>query len=253
MVIMYKEMSLDVAIYKLRKGDGVFHLDATGSIAKKVSEKRLLYYALVVKRSGGDSRAVPVLEFITDHHGTYYIVRRLLTLFSRLNYSYNPVRIETDFSWALIHNALLSTNNMDIHTYLRLCYDFVHGRKDKNFSTVHLCATHMLKMIRDNLKDLTKDKAMRELSLRMFALMQNTVTLWRIWCIFFFSESLTGRVREAVNEMNKAVSSASLEEINTVHDSLLCDGSKYRHRIKYTPSRQLRLLISVHINIWLCC
>ena len=155
-------MSLDVAIYKKRKGESVVHLDATGSIAKNVSEKRPLYYALVVKSSGGDSRAVPVLEFITDHHGTYYIVRPLLTFFSRLGYSYKPVRIETDFAWALIHNELLSTDNMDIHTYLRLRYDFVHGRKDKHFSTVHLCATHMLKMIKDNLKDLTKDKAMRD-------------------------------------------------------------------------------------------
>ena len=100
---------------------------------------------------------------------------------------------------------------------------------------------------------------MRELSLRIFALMQQTVTLeeavalWRISCTVFLSESLTDRVREAVDEVNKAVSSASQEEINTVDDSLLCDGSKYRHHIKYTLSRQLRLLISVYINSWLCC
>ena len=90
MVVLYKEMSIDVAKYKIRSGDGIFHLDATWSLAKKVSEKRLLYYALVAKSSGGESRAVPVLEFITDHHGTYYISRPLLTFLATLVNPTNP-------------------------------------------------------------------------------------------------------------------------------------------------------------------
>ena len=239
MAVMFKEMSLEVAKFKIKHGDGVFHLDATGSIAKKISEKRLLYYALVVKSSGGISRSVPVLEFFTDHHGTYYIVRPLLTFFSSLGNLYRPVRIETDFSWALIHSALLSTNSMDIHTYLRICFSFVHGQREKNFTTVHLCATHMLKTVRDTVKDLTKDKSMRELTLRLFALMQNTVTieeavaLWRIWCVVFLSKELTGSVNEAIAEMNKAISCASIEEIIQIDDSLLCDESKYRSATFY--------------------
>ena len=103
----------------------------------------------------------------------------------------------------------------------------------------------MLKTIRDNLKDLTKDKAMRELSLSILGLMQNIVTLeeavalLKIWCIVFLSKILADTVKEAVAWMNKAISGASLEDFNTFDNSFLCDGSKSRLHIKYTLGRQL--------------
>ena len=75
---------------------------------------------------------------------------------------------------------------------------------------------------------------MRELSLRLFALMQNTITLqesvalWRLWCVAFLNESLTDMVQDAVDAINEAVRSASLDPISEVDESLMCDGSKYQ-------------------------
>ena len=74
---------------------------------------------------------------------------------------------------------------MDIHLYLRLCYDVLNGKKRNKITVLDLCATHMLKTIRESLKDQTKDRGLRALSLRLFAIVQTTTCLKSaLYCLF---------------------------------------------------------------------
>ena len=100
--------------------------------------------------------------------------------------------------------------------------------KEKKITVLHLCATHILKAIRESLKDQAKDRALRELSLRLFAIIVDTTYLksalhvWQIWCIVFMNEHATKRVNEAVEEMNELIKKASVDE--DWDKLLICDG-----------------------------
>ena len=87
----------------------------------------------------------------------------------------------------------------------------------------------MLKAVRDALKDRVKDKNIRELSLRFFALMQNsinlqeTILIWKTLCVVFRSMFATTKVRKASDRMGRMVMTASL---NGLEAELICDMRK---------------------------
>jgi len=101
-----------------------------------VHDKKIFYYCGVNKEQSGIS--APVLKFLTDPHNTYNIIRPILAFKHHLNLK--PKRIELDFSWAIIHAALLSFNAMDIHNYLQKSY----AGKMTNVTLIHICCPHML-------------------------------------------------------------------------------------------------------------
>ncbi|XP_060594646.1 titin homolog [Ruditapes philippinarum] len=228
MVTMYTPLSVEVAKKAVSKGDGVFHFDATGSVVKMLSKRKVFYYALVVKKVDNKTASVPVLEFLSNNHGTYHLCRPLQVFFCHLGKSL-PKTIIVDFSWALIHSVLLSVNIMDIHTYLRACYEVVRGKREKTFTVVYLCSTHMLKAVRDNMRDRVRDKALRHIALRVFAMMQNVTSihqsraLWKIWCVVFGSREMTAEVQSRTEELLNILKMA---DVNALDTDLVCDIDK---------------------------
>ena len=67
---MYSESQLDLLFDSLKKKKGSLHLDATGQVVRNISDqKRVLYYALVIKPVSGES-LVPIAELVTTDHST---------------------------------------------------------------------------------------------------------------------------------------------------------------------------------------
>lgn len=128
----------------IKDGNGVFCLDATGSIVKKVHKNAdIYYYAMVVKSPDKTLLTVPVLEFLSESHGTYVVVRPMLSFIASLQKTTKycqPKRIECDFSWALIHSVLLAfgkTSIDKINTLMTNTYGFL-----KRNTTVHIHLPH---------------------------------------------------------------------------------------------------------------
>ena len=106
-------------------------------------------------------------------------------------------------------------------------------KKEKKGEKIHITAfvcqtyaqSHSRKSERPNKKI---GSALSELSLRFFAIIQDTTYLkpalhvWQIWCIVFINEHATKRVNEAIEEMNELIKKASVDE--DLDKLLICDG-----------------------------
>ena len=226
--VLYTESSLEAAKEHIRVGGGVFNIDATGSVAYKVGQnkRRLLYYALVVNASAKfkDQVAVPVLEFFLEYQTTHNIANPLLMFFSalrKLTVFSQPVRIEVDFAWAIIHALLLSINLTSIIQYLSYCFRIVSGQcQPMSVTVIHICAAHMLKAFRDHIRDKVVDKGMRKFDIRVFALLQNITLLneskqlWGLICTVLGSRTTTRHVQEKTITLQEMVKKASCDEMD---------------------------------------
>jgi len=164
--------------------------------------------------------APPVLEFLTDTHNTYNIIRPILAFKHHLNLK--PKRIELDFSCAIIHAALLSFNAMDIKQLpsKKLCRG-----NDKCHSNSHLLCPYA-----QNMKAILKPtKQQSELMMRVFALLQNATDtkeaqhLWRHICNVFGTRTKTTKMVTSLNTIEGMVASCSTaaldEEEHTIPES----------------------------------
>jgi len=219
---MYSDLSITAANESIKNGTSTLYVDATGSVVKKVNDKKIFYYCGVIKEQSGIS--TPVLEFLTDTHNTFNIIRPILAFKHHL--TLKPKRIELYFSWAIIHAALLSFNAMDIHSYLQKSY----AGKMANVTVIHICCAHMLRTFQKNLKVILKPtKQQSELMMRVFALLQNTTDtkeaqhLWRHICNVFGTRTKTTNMVTSLNTIEGMVASCSTsaldEEEHTIPES----------------------------------
>lgn len=102
-----------------------------------------------------NSIIVPVIEFISDHHATHYIVRQLLSFSATEGKNIQPVRVKVEFS--IIHGILLAFNYMAINDYLKLCFRICNGKERERISPLFMFAVLMfskqcVKLLRIKLK-----------------------------------------------------------------------------------------------------
>lgn len=161
------------------------HLDATGSVVQKIKgqNKPVFYYALVMKdTSSVKSPIIPVAELITNSNTTVNITHFLgrvkeasIRLGSR---SVRPVRIEVDFSWPLINSILLVFNAENMVKYLQKCWNTLYktdaNKDNSDYTVVHICAFHMMGIIKQKLSNIDADKKLKEFGKFCFALLQNS-------------------------------------------------------------------------------
>lgn len=161
------------------------HLDATGSVVSKIQgqKKPVFYYALVMKdTSSVKSPIIPVAELITNSNTTVNITHFLgrvkeasIRLGSR---SVRPVRIEVDFSWPLINSILLVFNAENMVKYLQKCWNTLYktdaNKDNSDYTVVHICAFHMMGIIKQKLSNIDADKKLKEFGKFCFALLQNS-------------------------------------------------------------------------------
>lgn len=207
----------------------MFYFDATGQVVKKLHEKRVLYYSMVVKETS--LPVVPVLEFITDQHATHYIVRPLLLFKAAIGPRYKPIRVEVDFSWAIIHSTLMAFNNMNIHDYLVECHEICMEKKECHFTVLHVCCVHILRAVRVTAKEKVKDAGLRQVILRMMALLLNTTSMketlsvWKVFCIALNNKKKTEAVRQAISKMNQMLKDASTKFLEDEEDYICTEGN----------------------------
>lgn len=125
-IVCFQEKALMCAL-DLRKKDRELHLDATGTpIANPwyLPNEKIITYILSIK--GGDGKSpLPVAECITSSYTVGSIVEFLTLVIENMNKISNSKRflkIETDFSLALIQAACKCSNNMDIYLYISITY-----------------------------------------------------------------------------------------------------------------------------------
>ena len=184
MAVTYTKESIKVAQQYIKKGSGVFYLDATGTVVRGIyDERKLLYYALIVQVE--NSSSLSVMEYITDHQWTYFVVRPLLTFQGLLETKLKPKRVEVDFEWVLTYSVLL------VFAYLKKAFNCLKGKEVLwRHKCTSLCCPYCTGFLGRRQTNIL-DKGLRKLCLRLVGGMVNCCsldearTIWRTWCVVF--------------------------------------------------------------------
>ena len=162
------------------------HIDCTGSLFNKYKDKSPFYYSIClpsIKSPTSNVSAPPITvtdAILTDH--TTPSIKTFLGKFLQLlekhtNKSHQVKKVECDFSWGFINSIIETFNKCDTKTYIQRSFDILINLKDESnfyhFTVIHLCASHIIKAISNNLAKITKSKKIKEKFLFCFARLQN--------------------------------------------------------------------------------
>lgn len=213
---MYSTDQLQLLRDLQKKNTLLLYLDATGTVVAKPNDcKRVLYYALccpVTATTG--TTVVAVSEMLSSDQSTPSI-QHWLTCFSRdffkmFNQHLQPQKVETDFSWAIIHGCVLAFCQNDVHMYLQRCLQVSEGKQKCSFTVVHICAAHMIKILCCKTSKVKCAKATKDLFLYSMALLQNATTLDEIQALLtdmcaVFTEETIRDCQKSLNNLQTAI------------------------------------------------
>ena len=99
-----------------------------------------------------DLPPIPVADMLSTDHTQPSIIHFLET-FKRATKekvkSFQPRKIELDWSWPLINSCMKTFNEVNVKHYLNIAWDIVHSKYNrdemKDFSIIHICVSHMTK------------------------------------------------------------------------------------------------------------
>jgi len=138
--------------YEICKRTNLFlYLVATGCVVTKPHRcKSVLYYELCWPVQSTSTTIVAVSEMLSSDQSTP--IQNWLNCLSRdfmymYKQSLQPQKVETDFTWAIIHATLHTFCQCNIHKYLQQCLEECLEGKPCAFTVVHLCAVHMKKLL----------------------------------------------------------------------------------------------------------
>jgi hypothetical protein len=139
-------------------------VDATGTVVRETTrdpllflkgknkEKRLLYYAAVIKHNG---RIIPVAEYLSTRQ-TASAIRKWLMEFRQFYENHCGTKfvahVVSDFSPAILKAFVQAFNSCnEVVEYLNKCYDFMYeGRTFDCNVVISLCCCHLIKNISDD-------------------------------------------------------------------------------------------------------
>ncbi|XP_041865592.1 uncharacterized protein LOC121655185 isoform X2 [Melanotaenia boesemani] len=126
-----------------------------------------------------------------------------------------PQKVETDFSWAMIHAVIQAFNTITVQEYLKICFQLCQENGKVEMTVLHLCAAHMLKLVSMKLAKMQCKKDIKRFFLYCFALLQNTSTFNHILSVmksvvFVFSarkntngcQKHLSALKDAINKQN---------------------------------------------------
>ena len=121
----------------------ILHFDATGSVVAKTSEwGRVFLYSLVLPVPIKGEPALPVLEWLSDHHDSLF--KRLsswcLSLKKILSH---PAVVVTDNSWAFLHAVSESFNHVSLIEQINFQWQIMNGAQQQK-TILRLCCSHYL-------------------------------------------------------------------------------------------------------------
>ena len=129
----------------------VWHLDATGSLVPKWKGKIVYCYALVTATPIKGEPPLPLLEWLSNAHGSKAIRKALSSWWIDVqNLIPQPSAIVVDKSWALLHAVSLVFNNRSLEEQLQAQWEIMIGLISKDASSqlvVRLCVSHYLKSV----------------------------------------------------------------------------------------------------------
>ncbi len=228
-VHMYTEKQLQLYRDQLRVGNVVLYLDATGSLISKLpgQDKKVFYYALVMKNPVQEKCAIPLAELISNDQKASEIRHFLARVFhaaaaGRPLYTVIPKQIETDFSWAMIQSALSAINSEDCKSYLKRAWKFVQGDSTwKGYTVLHLCAAHVIKDVAKHAVRVCADKGVRQFFLYCFGLLQTAADLdvarktFRHMCHVFCLPSQSSTYKKSLTFLKEAVQGQNKSEVDS--------------------------------------
>lgn len=221
-VHMYSSDQLCSLKQKMDKRKLYVYLDATGTVVSKPPNSgNVLYYALCMPMEGLSPTVLPVSEMITSDQ-TSVNIQNWLNCFCRdymsmFKQELKPIKVETDFSWAIIHAALASFTKVDIHDYLQKCYQVCQMSENCNLTVIHICASHMIKIISDKVSKIKCPKRTKSIFMYGFALLQNSRNLAEIqmlltvMCNVFTLRDITS-ASNSINELQAAIQNAGISD-----------------------------------------
>ena len=117
---------------KLEKRSFTLHLDATGSVIRKLDhlKKRILYYAISVKHPLSHVSPIPLAEMVSSEQTNLEISH----LLNRWLYDVKKItsseillnKVKVDFSWAMLHGVCNAFNKQNLQWYLHRCWETIH-------------------------------------------------------------------------------------------------------------------------------
>ena len=119
-------------------GKDVSYIDATGTIVRNHNDKRVLYYAVVLRHPVQGNPPLPVAEMVTNDH-TAPNIRTFLERFKRNEAKiFNgrqamPRQVNTDYSKAIILAVLREFNNESLEAFLARAFPLL--TKDAEMKT----------------------------------------------------------------------------------------------------------------------
>jgi len=136
------------------------HLDATGSVVKKMDEKRILMYAAIAQSKFKGKPDLPLLEWIVDAHDVTAIS---FVLFQwQMNVmKLGKIKIKvfvTDFSWGILHSvaaAFLKQTLLEVHNRQ---WSMCIGKRPKEGLIIRFCCSHFIKNVANRLTKLRLNK-----------------------------------------------------------------------------------------------
>ena len=165
--------------------DSAASWDATGGIIKsKLTQKRILYYEIVVSCSV-TRVSTPVAFMISEEH-SQTSVEELLTELRRkernmFGNNTTPIQMNSDRSIVLLKASMHIFNGDSMSMYLLRCWRIVTGgadRKDLNFCIIRACKSHLMRQASHICKEqyITRNKSYR-LAMYIFSVLLNATTL----------------------------------------------------------------------------
>ena len=136
-------------IKKIPSENFTLHLDATGSVIRKLDKthKSSLYYALTIKHPFSKVSPIPLAEMISSDQTNVEITNFLLkwryNVKKVLKKDITPTHIEVDFSWPMLHSTCNAFNSQSLEIYLTNCWERLHhsdSEVNSINSIIHICS-----------------------------------------------------------------------------------------------------------------
>ncbi|CAF1519903.1 unnamed protein product, partial [Didymodactylos carnosus] len=205
------------------------HLDATGSVIRKITEqKSAFFYSCIYKDDDDPSCLLPLASAllcdntVTGIHHFLLNIRKHIVIIKRV--FVRPSFIIVDFSHALINAVLSSFNNMDINTYLQICFNILQckytRKKLKALTIIRMCCAHAIHAFARNLAKFQIPEKRRHPPIKLFALLLNTNESEQIFELF-------AKICAIFGDPQNCNAEADLDPILCVKELLKFDLEKY--------------------------
>jgi hypothetical protein len=159
------------------------HIDATGSVVKKMNDQKDVYFYCMVFQDE-NSQIMPLSGALLSDHTAASITSYFNYLRSKLalrSKTIRPAFVVIDFSAALINSVLASFNVENIHSYLRRCYNTLmrvyKSKQLRQMTFLRLCCSHAMKAFSRGLFKVNVSKESHHHLMSLFAILLNTTEL----------------------------------------------------------------------------